>query len=407
LKFSGHIDSENKDLYYIYMMEYDNIRPSDFEQGPIRPPSEARSLLLRVTRNCPWNRCTFCRTYKGTRFSLRDIGEVKADIDAMAEIAERIRQVSWRMGHGGLVNEEVVRGVHRSPEGSSLHVQSVLLWLYHGGKTVFLQDANSPVIKTSDLVEILQYLLSTFPSIQRITSYARSHTIARKSLEDLQALRAAGLNRIHIGLESGCDAVLAMVRKGVRAEDHVIAGLRVKAAGMELSEYVILGLGGRVLWREHARDTARVLTRIDPHFIRVRTLAVPPAAELNRQVAAGEFQMMSDDEIVEEERLLVESLGEVHSHFVSDHILNLLEEVEGVLPGDRDRMLAVIDRYRALSDEQRRHYKVGRRTGRYRSLGDMENQAMHLEVERIRLRLEQLGSGWLENDLKVLMAGYI
>ncbi len=380
---------------------------SVFEQGPIRPPNEARSLLLRVTRNCPWNRCAFCGTYKGKRFYLRSVEDVKADIDTMAKIAERIRHVSWSMGLGGQINEDVVRRVYQSPDGGSLHVQSILLWLYHGARTVFLQDANSLVIKASDLVEILQYLLSTFPSIQRVTSYARSHTIARKSLEDLRSLHTAGLTRIHIGLESGCDAVLAMIHKGVRAEDHVRAGLQVKAAGMDLSEYVILGLGGRALWREHALETARVLTRIDPHFIRVRTLAVPPAAELCQLVASGEFQMMSDDEIVEEERLLIETLGEVHSHFVSDHILNLLEEVEGVLPEDRDRMLAVIDRYRALPEEQRRHFQVGRRIGRYRSLDDMENPVMHLEVERIRHRLEQCGSGWLENDLKMLMAGYI
>jgi hypothetical protein len=120
----------------------------------------------------------------------------------------------------------------------------------------------------------------------------------------------------------------------------------VKAAGMELSEYVILG--GRSLWREHALEAARVLTRIDPRFIRMRTLAVPPAPELSQQVASGEFQMMTDDEIVEEERLLIEKLGDVHSRFVSDHILNLLEEVEGALSGDRDRMLAVIDCYRGL-----------------------------------------------------------
>jgi histone acetyltransferase (RNA polymerase elongator complex component) len=388
-------------------MNQENVRALNFEQGPIRPPSEAHSLLLRVTRNCPWNKCTFCRTYKGQRFSLRSVEEVKADIDSMAEIARRIKQVSWQMGLAGQINADVVRAVCQGPNADDGCLQSILIWLYHGARTAFLQDANSLVMKTQDLLEILQHLLKTFPGIQRITSYARSHTMARKSVEELKALREAGLNRIHIGLESGCDAVLHMVHKGVTAEEHIEAGLRVKAAGMELSEYVILGLGGRSLWRQHALDTARVLTRIDPHFIRVRTLAVPPAAELSRQVASGQFQMMTDDEIVEEERLLIENLGDVHSRFVSDHILNLLEEVEGTLPQDRDRMLAVIDRYRGLSGEERRHFQIGRRTGRYRYLSDMSDLALRLEVEDIRRRLEQCGSGWLENDLKVIMAGYI
>jgi len=386
-------------------MAQENIITRVFEQGPIRPPSEARSLLLRVTRNCPWNKCTFCRTYKGQKFSLRGVDEVKADIDAMAQISRRIREISWSMGHAGRVNQDVVRRVYQDCSGP--HAQSMLLWLYHGAETVFLQDANSLVMRTPDLAAIVQYLLRTFPGIRRITSYARSHTLARKSIEDLKSLRAAGLNRIHIGLESGCDAVLAMVRKGVTAEDHVRAGLHVKAAGIELSEYVILGLGGRSLWREHARDTARVLTRIDPHFIRVRTLAVPPAAELSRQVAEGQIQMMSDDEIVEEERLLIQTLGEVHSRFVSDHILNLLEEVEGVLPGDRGRMLSVINRYLSLPDDQRLHFRLGRRTGRYRSLDDMLNSALWLEVERIRRHFEESGSEWSENDLKLIMAGYV
>ncbi len=126
-------------------------------------------------------------------------------------------------------------------------------WCFAGGmQSVFIQDANSLIIKTAELVEILTHLKMRFPAIQRITSYARSHTLARKSVEELRDLRDAGLNRIHVGLESGSDEILKRVRKGVTKQIHVEAGIRVKEAGIELSEYFMPGLGGRALSEENA-----------------------------------------------------------------------------------------------------------------------------------------------------------
>ncbi|MBN2243770.1 MAG: radical SAM protein, partial [Acidobacteria bacterium] len=172
------------------------------EQGPIRPPSESQSLLLRVTRNCSWNHCEFCHIYKGNKLSLRTVEEVKRDIDAVKEIVSELKADSWNQGYGGQITADIIRtalkNLHRFPEGA----RSVLLWLHNGGKNVFLQDADNLILKTRDLAEMLAYLKEAFPSIERITSYSRARTVARRSVEELRELKRAGLTRLHMGLES-------------------------------------------------------------------------------------------------------------------------------------------------------------------------------------------------------------
>jgi len=146
------------------------------------------------------------------------------------------------------------------------------------------------MIKTEELVKILKHLREKFPEVERVTSYARSRTIAKKDIEELKEIRAAGLDRIHIGLESGADAVLEIVCKGASQAEEVEAGRKAKEAGFELSEYVMPGLGGRKLSREHARETAKALNQINPDFIRLRTLGVPPRALLYELVEKKEFE---------------------------------------------------------------------------------------------------------------------
>ena len=151
-----------------------------FEQGPIRPPSEARSLLIRVTRNCTWGKCAFCGTYRNRKFSKRSVEEVKGDISAAKNIAKEIKALSWRLGQSGEVTQEVVQHIFNNSEGYGDQFRSVAAWLYFGGETVFFQDANSIVVKTDDLVEILNFLRQEFPRVKRITSYARSKSISRE-----------------------------------------------------------------------------------------------------------------------------------------------------------------------------------------------------------------------------------
>jgi hypothetical protein len=380
---------------------------SEIEQGPIRPPSEAYSLLLRVTRNCSWNHCEFCHIYKGQRFSPRTVEEVKKDIDTVQAMVSEIRSPSWSGGFGGEVNASLASSILNRPNLFPEGYRNLIFWLYKGAKNVFLQDANNLILRTKDLVEILCYLKKTFPSVERITTYSRAKTVSRKTVGELRELHDAGLSRIHMGLESGCDRILEFVKKGVTARDHIDAGRKVKEAGISLSEYIMPGLGGKLMSREHAIETAAVLNQIDPDFIRVRTLKVLRIMPLCRRIESGELELLSDDEIVEEERLLIENLDGIHSRFTSDHILNLLEELEGNLPEAKDWMLAVIDRYLALDRSERENFRLGRRSGYYWSLDDLENADRRAHVDRIMRRIESERPGQLEQIISELMESFI
>ncbi len=308
-------------------MSIETIDQYSFEVGAIRPPSEggSHSLLLRPTRNCSWGRCKFCYglVYDRQKFELRSVEDIKKDIDAAKAIAEEIRAVSWQMGHEGAVDHDVASVMVRAnPHLNTNHCFALVFnWLAVGAKTVFLQDANTPIMKTADLLEVLRYLTEQFPTVERITSYARSKTIAKKSLEDLRALRAAGLSRLHMGLESGDDDVLRYVDKGVTAEEQIRGGKKAKEAGFELSEYVMPDLGGRAMSDQHARNTARVLNEIDPHFIRMRPFVVSSAQPLFEDYESGELELSSPHERLRELRTLIQNL-EVTSRVCFDHFLN-------------------------------------------------------------------------------------
>jgi radical SAM superfamily enzyme YgiQ (UPF0313 family) len=295
-----------------------------YEQGVIRPPSEAQSLLVRVTRNCPWNQCLFCPAYKGVKFSRRTVEEVKTDIDNMArEYAGHITMI----------------------------------------KSAFLQDADSLVLKTTEILEILNYIKSKFPAIERITSYARSTTLKRKTVDEFKQLKEAGLTRIHAGMESGSEKVLKMIRKGITPADIIEAGTKVVAAGISLSEYIMPGVAGRALSEEHATKTARLLNIVKPDFIRVRTFAMHPQSPMQKMVQEGTFITMTDEEIVAEIRLLVSSLDEMHSYFsCGDYGPNLLMQVDGYLDEKKAYMLSELDKYLALTPEQKKIYSLIRRS---------------------------------------------
>jgi hypothetical protein len=238
---------------------------------------------------------------------------------------------------------------------------------------VFLQDADALALKPEDVLEILRHLLEAFPAIERVTCYSRSSTVARLSVETLQDLKQAGLTRVHIGMESGSDEVLRMVRKGATQALHVRAGQNLKSAGLELSEYYMPGLGGRWLWEKNARETAEAMNQITPDFIRLRSLALPPDAPLAAETEEGRFSPCPDDLIVQELLLFIESLSGITSSVQSDHIVNLLPEVAGKLPQDQNRMLAVMHAYLSLDPERRTLYKVGRRLGIFSRLSDLDH----------------------------------
>jgi len=377
-----------------------------FEQGPIRPPSEAGSLLFRFTRNCPWNKCTFCPVYKGRQFSRRSLEEIKGDIDTAAEICLELRAISSTLGYGGTITREVLENVFTSARFNDFYRQAAV-WLYMGKGSVFIQDANSFVLPADVLAEAIRHLKRKIPGIERITSYARSSTLAKMSVAELGEIRKAGLDRIHIGMESGSDRVLKLVQKGVDAKRQMEAGKKVIEAGMELSEYFMPGLGGKELSEEHARESARVLNEINPHFIRLRSLRIPPSVPLFQDKRAGRFTPLSDDETVVEIRLFISLLDGVSSRVVSDHIMNLLEEVCGKLPEDRSAMLAVMDRYLGLPAEEKLIFRIGRRGGALRSLDDLNDPIMR---QRLQLAMKEMVSetdGDLEKLITELADQYI
>lgn len=350
---------------------------NSYELGPIRPPSEAYSLLVRVTRNCPWNRCRFCHLYKGARFELRPVAVIKQEIETARLICEQIREIGRQNGIDDM-REAAAVALQSASDNASYQIA---LWQYAGGENVFLQDANSLLMPVDQLAEVLRLLKTTFPDIKRITSYARAHTAARRKPKELQLLREAGLSRIHIGLEYGYDPLLQFMDKGVTAADHIKAGRNVVESGISLSEYVILGLGGQAMWQGHAIETARVLNAIQPDFIRIRTLTVKKGMPLFDDVVAGNFIRLTDDEIAQEERLFLANL-ECATNLVSDHVTNLFQEIEGRLPEAKAEFLAIIDSYLALPDSERLLFKFGRRMGVFQRLADMADPVKRGEVER-------------------------
>jgi len=382
----------------------ENLNAYSFELGPIRPPSEARSLLIRVTRNCPWNRCQFCPVYKTQKFELRPVEEIKKDIQIAKAISDEIRALTWKSGYGGRL-KDIAAMLCNSPHYNA-SVKNVALWLYFDAESAFLQDANSLIMRTPELVQVIRSLKENLPTLTRITSYARSKTAAKKSVEELKELHDAGLSRLHVGLETGYDDLLRYMQKGVTAEEHVKGGRRVKESGISLCEYVMPGLGGKNMSKEHVEQTARVLNEIDPDYIRLRTLEVGEGMPLFQKLQEGDFKLQTEDEVVEEIGALVERL-DCQSELKSDHILNLLPEVEGKLPQDKEKILAIINRYLALPCSERINFQLGRRAGYYESLDELQDAYKHEKVEQVIKRIESGSSNGIEEAIYALKARFI
>lgn len=317
------------------------------ELGPIRPVNEANSLLIRVTRGCPWNKCVFCTNYKGIKFSSRSVDEIKKDIITAAEY------------YGN-----------------------------HPFESCFLQDGDSFILKTQHLIKILQLLKEHFPTLTAVSSYGRTQTIARKSPQEMKEICDAGLTRLYCGMESGSDRVLKMVRKGVTSADIIKAARMAKDAGMEISEFIILGLGGKELWQEHAIKTATTLSQIDPHFILLLTIRVWEDSEMDRLLKEGKYQLQTESNIIEEQQLLVENLNGITSYYDNHHLGDLLMEAKGRLPEDKHKLLTILDRFLSLPSGDKINFVLGTRLGIYRRMDDMKNQHLKDMIDRDAQKLE-------------------
>ena len=277
-----------------------------YEEPVFRPPCEAASLIIQATIGCPHNRCTFCSMYKEKKYRVRPVLEIKEDID----MARRV----WA-----------------------------------DSTSVFLADGNTIAMRTGDLIEVLDYLNEAFPGLERVSCYGGARFIRGRDVSDLARLAQHGLGIIYMGLESGDDEILRRVRKGVTADDYVKAAEKVKQSGMELSVYVLAGLGGRGRTREHAINSALTLNRMKPDYIRIRTLVILPGVPLYEEVLSGEFEECSGREIAQETRLLLSHLDVEGARFLSDHVSNYLP-LYGRLPDDREDLMAAIDQVLAHPD---------------------------------------------------------
>lgn len=286
-------------------------------EGPIyRPPSEANSLLIQATVGCPHNKCTFCMVYKdGVPFKIRAVEAINADLDKA-----------------------------RDNYGS-------------GVRTLFLPAGNTIAMKTDDLCRVCRHARSLFPGLERITVYGSSQYIHMKGPDDLKRLADAGLSRIHVGLESGDDETLRRIRKGSDARVQIEAGKWVVEAGIELSEYVVLGIAGTERTEAHAKATARALNEIGPHFLRLRTFVPKINTPMLADVQSGGFKMLGPHGVLRETRLLIERLN-AETLLVSDHYTNYAN-LEGRLPADRTRLLREVDFHLARPESDFRPFFVG------------------------------------------------
>ena len=269
----------------------------DHAEGMVfRPPSEANSFILRATIGCAHNRCTFCSMYRDVQFRARPISEI----------------------------EPIIRKTARH---------------YPDLRRVFLADGDALVLSTPKLLEIMELLKAHFPKLSRITCYGGPLDILRKSPEELLSLKQAGLQMVYLGIESGDDEVLTRVQKGVTGEEMIQAGQKILAAGMKLSAMLVLGLGGRELSLQHARNSARVASAINPTMLSALTLMLHRGTPLRAEAEQGKFQPLSPYEFVQELTELVTHLN-MHSPciFRSNHVSNMLP-LAGTLPGDKNSLL--------------------------------------------------------------------
>lgn len=339
-----------------------------FDVGPIRPPSEAYSLLLRVSRGCSWNRCKFCGFYRNEKFTVRPVEHIKQDID-------QIRH--WVAVFQG----EATGEPQTEAEQEAYYV--ALNWYRGGLQTVFLQDGNSLLMRPSQLIEVLEYLNEQFPWITHITSYARSDAIARIDQANLETYARLKLDRLHIGMETGSDEILKLVNKGVDKATQILGGQKAVQAGIEVSEFYMPGLGGLEYAQENAKETADAINQINPAFVRIRSMSLSDKLDIYADYESGVFTRGNDIDTVREIRSFVEGLDGITSRVESDHMLNILLELRGTLPEDKGRMLATIDQFLNLPEEQQMVFRMGRRVNAMSALSDLDNEFQLRQVQNM------------------------
>ncbi len=351
----------------------------EFQIARVRPPTENFSLSISTHFYCPWGKCSFCPSglfHNSRRFERRTLEEIKDDINNAAFLNDFLLE-------SGDVNQiSMIKAISKYPQVRDCIIHLAYWHMYTNATTAFLGGANPLLYKKEFLKEILIHLKEIFPSISRITSYGRTRTAAKKSFLYFKELHEAGLDRIHMGLESGSDKVLEFINKGTTSEYHVKGGKNIKNGGISLCTYVMPGLGGKKWSTEHALETAKVINALEPDYVRLRTLEIFPSTPLYNKRESGEFEELSEEDVVKEERILVENIN-CNTTITSDSAANLLIEVWGELPRDKQKILLAIDNYLNLSPNEKLEFSLNRRLEAFKSQYGGLNQTIERKIERI------------------------
>ena len=263
-----------------------------------RPPYEANSLLLQVTRGCSHNKCTFCYMYPDTPFSVSPMEEVEADIEEAAR--------SW-------------------PDVSR----------------VFLEHGDAFVLSADRLMAIADAIHRKLPRVDTIAMYASIQNIRRKTDAELRRLRDCGIHGLDIGVESGLDQALAYMNKGHTAEEAREQLLRLEKAGMDYSFNAILGCGGASLWRENAEATASLINAVQPHLLFIGSLHAEPGCRLYEDMKSGAFRECTCGQLLDEQELLIRELDLKDTIYFGSHPSNLVP-MQGKLPLHKEAMLQAV-----------------------------------------------------------------
>jgi len=274
----------------------DNMR---YEGSLYRPPSEAYSLIIQATIGCSHNKCTFCSMYKDKQFRIRTLDEIIED---------------FKIGRERYSNIE----------------------------KIFIADGDALSIKFQELKRILEFIKMTFPECKRVGIYGSPNAILNKTKQELKELNSLGLGIIYLGVESGSDKILKAINKGVNKDEMIQAGKRIVESGIELSITMISGIGGKGDSLEHARESAKIINEISPHYVGLLTLIVEEDTPLYNDVQTGKFSLLTPKEVLLETKEMVENLYVENCVFRSNHASNYVS-LKGTLGEDKDLILSQIE----------------------------------------------------------------
>lgn len=275
---------------------------NSYSQPLYRPPSEAWSMIIQVTEGCSHNRCRFCYMYKCKQFRLKSKEEI-------------IEHIEW------------LKPMYKNPE------------------RIFLADGNVLCLKTEKILELLHYIKSEFPSVKRISSYSGPLDLLRKSEQELKAIREAGLELLYMGVESGSDKVLSMMEKSVTQKEMIEAGQKAMKAGFKFSCMIISGLGGTEYMEEHAVESAKVISAINPHYFSLLRLVVEEESELAEDVKQGKFHLLSPMQVLDENIIMLENMELTDCIFRANHVSNHVNQA-GTLNKDKEMLIERLKKFK-------------------------------------------------------------